>query len=111
MYKYILFDLDGTLADSKDGIISSFAHALDYYNIKLDKSSDLNKFIGPPVYNTFIKYFNFSGEKAREATKIFREHHGKIGLYQNKLYENVDKMLKSLYEGGNIIAFATCKQQ
>ena len=74
--KFILFDLDGTLTDSAPGIIHSVQHALQYYHISDTDMESLNRFIGPPIRDSFIDFYGFSKEKAdedsRKISRIFQ---------------------------------------
>ena len=69
MYQYVFFDLDGTLTDPGIGITNSVAYALKKWNIEVADRSELYKFIGPPLVDSFMKYYGFSAEEAEQAVK------------------------------------------
>ena len=71
--KYILFDLDGTLTDSADGIINSVIYALKSYGIEADDRDALRAFVGPPLAGSFSKYYGFDERKSLEAVERYRE--------------------------------------
>lgn len=108
-YRYILFDLDGTLTDPKEGITKSVAYALEYFDISVEDLDSLCKFIGPPLKESFIKYYGFSEENAELAVEKYRENFGPRGLFQNKVYDGVEKMLQELKSCGKEIILATSK--
>lgn len=72
MYKYVLFDLDGTLTDSKEGILNSVAYALEKMGISSEGRLDPHVIVGPPLLDTFEDYYGFEPEKARQAYSFFR---------------------------------------
>lgn len=109
MYKYILFDLDGTLTDSKEGITKSVQYALSKLGISITDLDSLEKFIGPPLKDSFMEYYNFSDTKADEAVKYYREYFSERGLFENKVYPGVEAMLKQLKETGLHLIVATSK--
>ena len=76
MYRHILFDLDGTLTDPFEGITNSVVHALKRYNIEVTDKRELRSFIGPPLVESFMKYFNFTEADAKNAVEGYREHCG-----------------------------------
>lgn len=108
-YKYILFDLDGTLTDPKVGITKSVAYALNYYGIQVEDLDSLCKFIGPPLKDSFMMYYGFDDVKAEEAVEKYREYFRPYGVYENKVYDGVDKLLQTLVERGKIVVLATSK--
>ena len=91
MKKYILFDLDGTLTDPKVGITKSVAYALNKFNIKVDNLDELCKFIGPPLKDAFMEYYNFTEEESEEAIKYYRDYFSEIGIYENIVYEGLSQ--------------------
>ena len=70
---YILFDLDGTLTDPKEGITKSVQHALAHFGIQTDDLDSLTPFIGPPLRDSFKKYYGFSDEQAWEGVQAYRD--------------------------------------
>lgn len=110
-YRYILFDLDGTLTDPQEGITKSVAYALRYFGIEVENLESLCKFIGPPLKESFMKFYGFDEEKAELAVEKYREYFAPAGIFQNKVYDGVDSMLKNLKESGKQIVLATSKPQ
>ena len=108
-YKYVLFDLDGTLTDPKEGITKSVAYALEAYGIHVEDLDSLCKFIGPPLKDSFVKFYGFSEEQGYEAVEKYREYFRPCGVYENKVYDGVDKLLTELKASGKMIILATSK--
>jgi len=104
----IFFDLDGTLTDSAPGIINSRVYALSKYNISPDKRL-LYKFIGPPLRESFAKYYGFSGKQIEEAIAFYREYFSVKGIYENSLYDGIKPLLESLKSDGRRLYLATSK--
>ena len=96
MKKYILFDLDGTIIDPKEGITKSVAYALNKFEIKVDNLNELCKFIGPPLKDSFIEYYNFSEDEAEKAIKYYREYFSDRWIYENKVFKGFEEILISL---------------
>lgn len=109
MYNTIFFDLDGTLTDPGIGITNSVAYALEKWNIKVSDRSELYKFIGPPLIDSFGKYYGFSEEECRQGVKYYREYFSTKGLYENEVYEDVVQLLTRLKEAGKKLVVATSK--
>lgn len=108
---HILFDLDGTLTDPKEGITKSVRYALNHYGIQVEDLDSLCPFIGPPLTDSFQKYFGFSHEKAWEAVLIFREYFSALGWRENKEYPGIREMLQALRDSGRHLLLATSKPQ
>ncbi|MCR1841099.1 HAD family hydrolase [Murimonas intestini] len=104
-----LFDLDGTLTDPEMGITNSVAYALEYYGIHVEERKTLHPFIGPPLRDSFQKYYNFSEEQAGEAVWKYREYFSTKGLFENEVYEGIASMLKKLKDAGRTLIVATSK--
>ena len=83
-YKYILFDLDGTLTDPKEGITKAVQYALKKYDIFVEDLDLLEKFIGPPLKNSFMEFYNFDEEKVVQAVSFYREYFKEKGMFENK---------------------------
>lgn len=109
MKQYILFDLDGTITDPKIGITSSVAYALNKFDINVENLDNLCKFIGPPLKDSFMEYYNFSEEDAEQAILYYRERFQDKGIYENFLYENFEDMLIRLKNQGKTLLIATSK--
>ncbi len=109
MVKNILFDLDGTLTDPKIGITKSVAYALEKFNIKVDNLDNLIKFIGPPLKDSFVEYYSFSENDTIAAIKYYREYFSEKGLYENTVFNGVEKLLIKLKKCNNTLIVATSK--
>ncbi len=108
MYQYILFDLDGTLTDPKEGITKCVQYALKYLGIEAD-TEDLVDFIGPPLLESFQKYYHLDDEQGHTALKKYRERFSDIGIFENGVYPGIRELLSKLKEQGRKIALATSK--
>ena len=80
--KSILFDLDGTLTDSGEGITKAVKYALEYFDIQVEDLNELRKFIGPPLRDSYKKFYDFDDEKAEVGIKKFREYYVDKGIYE-----------------------------
>ncbi|PJI07936.1 MULTISPECIES: HAD family hydrolase [Clostridium] len=109
MYTHILFDLDGTLTDSGEGIINSFNYALKKFNIDVKDLSSLRKVIGPPLKDSFIDFYNFNENNVDEAVSYYREYFKAKGMFENKVYHGIPILLSSLKEKGFHLVVATSK--
>ena len=110
-YDIILFDLDGTLTDSAEGIVNSVIYALKRKGIPYASKRELRRFVGPPLQASFRDYCGFSEEEAKDAVRIFREYFTEKGIYENAVYEGVPEMLSALSEAGFTLAVATSKPE
>ena len=108
-YKYYLFDLDGTLTDPGIGITNSVMHALEKFGIHVADRSELYPFIGPPLTDSFRKYFDFTEEQALQAVEYYREYFRADGIFENKVFKGIPEMLGELKAGDAVIALATSK--
>lgn len=107
----ILFDLDGTLVNTEEGVTKSLRYALKKYGIKETDQNKLKRFIGPPLAESFQREYGFSPEKAKEATEFFRERYETVGVFECALYPEVEETLKALKEKGCRICVASSKQE
>ena len=83
-YKYLLFDLDGTLWDSREGITKAVAYALEKMGYPVPEQQELSKFIGPPLTEAFPEYCGMTLEEARQGVAYFREYFSEKGIFENK---------------------------
>ena len=111
MYRYILFDLDGTLTDPGLGITNSVMHALKKYNIEVKDRTTLYKFIGPPLTDSFETYYGFSPEESEKAVVYYREYFSDKGLFENTVYPEIEHVLQALKEQGKKLVLATSKPE
>ena len=111
MFDTVLFDLDGTLTDPGEGITKSVGYALKKFDIITQDRRELYKFIGPPLKDSFMKYYGFSEEKAEQAIAYYREYFRDIGIFENEVYEGVENMLRSLHDDGKRLVLATSKPE
>lgn len=110
MFKVILFDLDGTLTDPKIGITTCVQYALKHFGIE-EEIDNLTKFIGPPLIDSFMEFFGFTLEQAKEATAVYRERFAPIGKFENEVYPGIPKMLALLKNKGIKLAVASSKPE
>ena len=111
MYKTVLFDLDGTLTDPGLGITNSVAYALKKYGIEVEDRKSLYPFIGPPLKDSFMKYYGFTEDKAMEAIWCYREYFADKGLFENEVYEGVRELLEKIRLSGRKTVVATSKPE
>lgn len=109
MYGFVFFDLDGTLTDSRPGILAGAAYALGRLGIPTPAEEVSTGFIGPPLYDSFRRYYGLDDADARRAVALYREYYGKTGLLENSVYAGVEEMLCRLRESGCRLFVATGK--
>ena len=108
----LLFDLDGTLTDSRPGIISGIQHALSVMGLEVPPEASLLRFIGPPTHDTFRELLSSADpELNARAIGIYREYYAKVGLYENSVYPGVADGLAALREAGARLFVATSKPE
>ncbi len=111
MYEYILFDLDGTLTDSAEGIVNSVIYALKKKGIEEHDRAKLNAFVGPPLMDSFMKYYGMTKEEAREMVPLYREYFEPKGWAENRVYEGIPEALAKLRAQGKHLLVATSKPE
>ena len=109
MSTWILFDLDGTLTDSGEGVMKSVRFALDRMGYPNEPERALRRFIGPPLHKSFMDFYGFSEEKAFEAVETMRIRYREKGVYENSLYPGMKEMLSRLRAAGAKLCVATSK--
>lgn len=110
-FKYLLFDLDGTLTDPSVGIINSVVYALEKQGIKETDYDKLRSFIGPPLVDAYMEYYGFSREKALETVDFYREYFSVTGIFENRIYDGIARLLKKLHGENKKIILATSKPE
>lgn len=111
MYKSVIFDFDGTICDTGEGIKKSAKYALDAFNIPSDDWQTLDCFIGPPLLVTFQEQFNQSAADADLLVQKFRERYTNTGIYECELYNGIKQFLINLKDDGMKIGIASSKPQ
>lgn len=107
----MLFDLDGTLTNPEIGITNCVMYALEKFGIKVEDRKELHPFIGPPLTYSFQTFYGLSQEDSELAVKYYRERFSVNGLYENEVFEGVEKLLEELKERGKILLIATSKPE
>lgn len=108
-YDTVLFDFDGTIVDSSEGIFKSLIYALESKGYERPSDETLRKFIGPPLYDSFTKLFGFRDEEARYMIEKYRERYRVKGVEEVRVYDGIPELLKSLKEKGVKTATASSK--
>lgn len=107
----IIFDLDGTLTDSAEGVIRSAQHMQEKMGISKWANEDLKFIVGPPLIKTFTEDFQMNQEDAQRALGFFRERYATVGLFENKVYDGIPEMLEELKKKGKCLVVATSKKE
>lgn len=110
-YQNIIFDLDGTLTDPGEGITNSVAYALRSFGIEVPPREKLYPFIGPPLIDSFMKYYDMDEQSARSAVDKYREYFSAGGLFENKVYDGIPALLAGLKSKGMRLYIATSKPE
>ena len=110
-YQNVLFDLDGTLTDPREGITRSIQFALSKMGIEEPDLTRLEHFIGPPLLQAFMEFYAFTEAQAWEAVGYYRERFAVTGLYENQVFEGIAPLLEALNEQGRNLFIATSKPQ
>lgn len=108
-YTNILFDLDGTLTDPREGITRSVQHALAKLGIDEPDLQALEHFIGPPLLQCFMHSYDFDEATAWQAVNHYRERFREVGLYENRLFDGVGALLQLLQSQQRTLYIATSK--
>ena len=110
MKKTVLFDLDGTLTDSGEGIINCAILALEHYGCPIPSREEMRVFVGPPLHETFLK-FGVPADRTEEAVAVYRSRYIPIGAYENTPYPGIRELLEALKAAGHTLYVATSKPE
>lgn len=108
-YTYLLFDLDGTLTDSGPGIMNAAFYALKQFGIEETAPEKLRRFVGPPLHDSFSRFYGMSEADMKEAVRLFRVYYRPIGIFENTPYPGIRDFLLELRKRGKKLAVATSK--
>ena len=111
MYRYVFFDLDGTLTDSKEGILNCLRYAFEKLGEPVPPEETLLQFIGPPLQESFILWCGFTPERAAEGLRLFRERYVPIGKFENAPAPGMADLCRRLKERGYVLALASYKPE
>lgn len=103
--------MDGTLADPVVGITDSVIYSLEKFGIKAEDRRSLYKFIGPPLKDSYMRYYGFSEREADAAIKYYREYYRERGIYDNTVYKDIPEVLNVLYNNSVKLVVATSKPE
>ena len=110
-YDAVIFDLDGTLTDSRPGIFACAEYALKKMGLPVPDEATLQRFLGPPLAESFMKYCGMTEDQAVGATALYRERYIPIGWKENSVYPRIRALLAALKERGAYLAVATGKPE
>ena len=110
MNRTILFDLDGTITDSGEGIINCATLALEHFGLPVPDRKTMRVFVGPPLHQTFVD-FGVPEDKTDEALRVYRSRYTTIGLFENTPYPGIEDLLKTLKDHGHRLLVATSKPE
>ena len=111
MYQNLLFDLDGTLTNSAEGITKCVQHALHLMGIEEPDLKKLEVFIGPPLRASYMKYYGMTAEQAEEGIELYRQRYTDIGIWENKVYPGMMELLGLLKQNGFRLGMCTAKPE
>lgn len=111
MFDLLLFDLDGTLTEPYEGITNSVAYALAKFGITVEDRRTLTAFIGPPLVESFARFYGFGEEDSLKAVTYYREYFSERGIFENAVYADIPAVLETLKARGKRLAVATSKPQ
>ena len=111
MFQNLLFDLDGTLTNSAEGITKCVQYALRDQGIEVSDLHKLKVFIGPPLRDSFMKFYSFTREQAEAGVEKYRERYTDIGIWENKVYDGMPELLQDLQADKRRLGMATAKPE
>ena len=109
--RYLLFDLDGTLTDSAEGILRCVQYALEQCGTPEPDAEKLRPFIGPPLLDSFQEFCGMPPARAAFAVEQYRKRFSTVGLLENAVYDGIPELLEQLREHGYVLAVATSKPE
>ena len=111
MIENIIFDLDGTLLDTTEGVLESSVYAIKQMGFEMLSHDKMLKFVGPPIQNSFINFYGCDKDEAQKAANIFRKYYVENALYKAKPYEGIYELCEWCKNNGKKMAVATYKRE
>ena len=108
-YDAVVFDLDGTLFDAEEGIVSSVRRAMDEMGLEVPADADLREVVGPPLADSFRDLLGVPEARVQEAVDRYRRDFSARGMYLYSVYPNIRSILRMLHEAGVHVGLATSK--
>lgn len=109
--EFLFLDLDGTLSDPSEGITGGVLYALERFGIREENRDGLRAFIGPPLYDSFMRCYGFDRPSACKAIEYFQEYYSEQGMYENVPYPGVKELLYAWQARGRKLVLATSKPE
>ena len=110
-FNYVIFDFDGTVADTGEGILRSLQYSFEAMSDPIPDLGDLKKFIGPPVYYSYTTFYNVSEDKVDLYIKKYRERYSEKGIYESKVYDGIIELIEKLKSKGVKVGIASSKPE
>ncbi len=110
-YDYVIFDFDGTVADTGEGILKSLQYSFSAMGREVPDMSDLKRFIGPPVYYSYTHFYGVSEDEVETYIKKYRERYKEKGIYECRVYDGMKELLSKLKKRGVMLGIASSKPE
>ncbi len=110
-YSYVIFDFDGTVVDTGEGIFKSLVYSFEQMNHEVPDLKDLRRFIGPPIHYSYTTFYGISEDEVGEYIKKYRERYAIKGIIECELYKGMTELLDSLKKEGIKIGVASSKPE
>lgn len=111
MFKYIIFDFDGTVVNTGEGILKSLQYSFSEMGDAVPTKNELKKFIGPPIYYSFTHYYDIKEDKVQQYIEKYRERYKVKGIYECELYSGMTELLGTLKQSGCLLGVASSKPE
>lgn len=108
-FQAVLFDLDGTIIDPKEGIYNSILFAVKEFGLEEKHPETLDSFIGPPLHHSFQGRYKLNETEAKEIVRLYRVYYADKGIFECTLYEGVEELIQKLFEQNIFMSLATSK--
>lgn len=110
-YDYVIFDFDGTVADTGEGILKSLQYSFEQMGREVPDMSDLKRFIGPPVYYSYTHFYGVSEKEVETYIRKYRERYKEKGIYECRIYDGMKELLHELKSRGVKVGIASSKPE